>query len=206
MKKVLIGIACSVMLWPVVLQAQQTKPGAEKVARQPGGIATLYVLDPLSRALCFRDGREGMSISKNRWGDRCSDLSYTLAGGGSLVSGLEAERIAAIVDLGSPDELRERYGYEDADGGGEGFASLQLQSGKIVILKEDNPNETLQPLKEGPTLFTDTGPSANAPIKLGHIYILRIADRKDGNFQVIVKFMVVAYQPDQSVTLRWAQL
>lgn len=166
----------------------------------------MYALDPLSRALCLRDGREGMVFQNNRWENRCSDLSYTLAGGGSFTTGLEANRVGAIIDLGTADELRERYGYEDADSGGEGFASLQLQGNKILILKEDNPNETLQPLREGPALFTDVGPSANAPVRLGHIYLLRIADKKDSNFQRVVKFLVVAYVPNESVTLRWALL
>jgi hypothetical protein len=147
-----------------------------------------------------------MAFQNNRWGNRCSDLTYSLAGGGSLITGVEATRIGAIIDLGTADDLRERYGYEDADSGGEGFASLQLQGNKILILKEDNPNETLQPLREGPSLFADLGPSANAPIKLGHIYLVRIADKKDVSFQRIAKLMVIAYTPNESVTLRWALL
>lgn len=174
--------------------------------RARGGLATLYALDPLSRALCLHDGREGMTIQDNRWDNRCSDLSYSLAGGGSLISGLEASRVAVIIDLGTADELRDRYGYEDAASGGEGFASLQLQGNRILILKEDNPNEALQPLREGPALFGEPGPSANAPVRLGHIYLLRLTDKKDSRFQLVAKLMVVAYRPNESVTLRWAVL
>jgi hypothetical protein len=211
MRKSLLWVACSafmVLCWGGALQAQTATPGAaqrpERQARV--GIVTLYALDPLARALCFRDGREGLTFEKNRWGNRCSDLSYTLAGDGSFVTGIEATRVAAIVDLGTPDQLRERYGYEDADNGGEGFASLRLQGDAIVILKEDNPHEQLQPLKEGPALFTDLRPSASAPIRLGHIYLIRIADKKDKSFQQIVKLMVIAYRPNESVTLRWEPL
>ena len=127
-------------------------------------------------------------------------------GDGSFVTGIEATRVAAIIDLGTARELRERYGFEDADNGGEGFASLRLDGDGIVILKEDNPNETLQPLKEGPALFTELRPSANAPVRLGHIYLLRIADKKDKSYQQVVKFMVIAYTPNESVTLRWEPL
>lgn len=210
MKKSLFAFACSALLvLGGALQAQQTKPGSEKSSvpeRARGGIATLYALDPLARALCLRDGREGMTIQNHRWDDRCSDLSYSLAGGGSLISGLEASRVAVIIDLGTADELREHYGYEDAENGGEGFASLQLQGNRILILKEDNPNEALQPLREGPALFAEAGPSANAPVRLGHIYLLRLADKKDSGFQLIAKLMVIAYRPNESVTLRWALL
>ena len=200
-----IGLSCEgVLLAREGAQGSEKRPVQERKTR--GGIVTLYALDPLARALCFRDGKEGMAFENNRWSNRCSDLSYSLAGSGSLVTGIEANRVAAIVDLGTADQLRERYGYEDAEGGGEGFASLRLGGDKILILKEDNPQETLQPLQEGPKLFTDVGPSANAPVKLGHIYLLRIADKKDRAYEQIVKLMVIAYRPDEAVTLRWELL
>ena len=109
----------------------------------------MYALDPLLRSLCFSDGKEGMAIDKNRWGNRCSDLSYSLAGNGSFVTGIEVNRVAAIVDLGTANDLRGRYGFEDADNGGVGFASLRLDGGKIMILKDDNVEEIYQPLQEG---------------------------------------------------------
>jgi hypothetical protein len=212
MKKFLSGLACSILLTGscfVILQAQEPKepdPARPMQPKKRGGIANMYALDPLSRALCFRDGKEGLSFENNRWANRCSDLTFSLAGDGSFVTGVEANRIAAIVDLGTPDELRQRYGYDDAESGGEGFASLRLVGDKIMILKDDNPREELQPLKEGPRLFSELGPSANAPIKLGHIYILRIADQKDRSYQQIVKLMVIAYRPNELVTLRWESL
>jgi hypothetical protein len=193
--------------WVVSTGQQPTNGGVNRSTQtKRGGIATLYAWDPLSRAVCLRDGKEGFAIEQNRWTNRCSDLSFNLAGNGSLVTGIEANRVAAIVDLGTPNELRERYGYEDADEGGEGFASLRYDGERILILREDNPREELQPLREGPGLFTDVKSSANAPIKLGHIYLLRIADQKDKSYQLIVKLIVIAYRPNESVTLRWALL
>ena len=190
-----------------VISAQTPTAPDEKRAAQPrkrGGIFTLYALDPLARTLCFSDGKEGMAVINNDWGNRCSDLSYSLAG--SFVSGLEVDRLAAIVDLGTPDELRQRYGFEDANGGGSGFASLHLEGDKIMVLKQDLRKPEYQPLQEGPKLFTEVAPSATAPIKLGHIYLVRIADKKDKSFQQLVKLMVIAFRPDESVTLRWELL
>ena len=192
-----------------VASAQTPAAPDEKRAAQPrkrGGVFTMHALDPLSRTLCFADGKEGMAFNNNDWSNRCSDLSYSLAGNGSFVSGIEVNRVAAIIDLGTPDQLRERYSYEDATGGGAGFASLRLEGDKIVILKEDIREAEFQPLQEGPKLFTDVGPSATAPIKLGHIYLVRIADKKDKSFQQLVKLMVIAYRPDEAVTLRWELL
>jgi hypothetical protein len=201
---VFIGVASQQLM-----SAQTPSAPDEKRATQPkkrGGIFTMYVLDPLARTMCFSDGKEGFAFVNNDWRNRCSDLSYILASNGSLVSGIEVNRVAAIVDLGTADELRQRYGFEDATGGGIGFASLHLNGDKIMVLKEDIRKPEYQPLQEGPKLFTEVAPSATAPIKLGHIYLVRIADKKDTSFQQLVKLMVIAYRPDEAVTLRWELL
>jgi len=106
--------------------AQTPTAPDEKQASQPrkrGGVFTLYIHDPLARTMCFSDGKEGFAFVNNEWRNRCSDLSYILASNGSLASGIEVNRVAAIVDLGTSDELRSRYGFEDAPGGALGFAS-----------------------------------------------------------------------------------
>ncbi|HEX6733144.1 MAG TPA: hypothetical protein VF074_24190 [Pyrinomonadaceae bacterium] len=201
---VFIGVASA-----QVINAQTPTAPDEKRASQPkkrGGIFTMYVHDPLARTMCFSDGKEGFSFVNNEWRNRCSDLSYILASNGSLASGIEVNRVAAIVDLGPPDELRRRYGFEDAQGGATGFASLHLNGNKIMILKQDLSQPEYQRLQEGAQLFTELTPSATAPIKLGHIYLVRIADKKDPSFQQLVKLMVIAYRPEESVTLRWELL
>lgn len=191
------------------LRAQTPTAPDEKRPAQPkkrGGIFTIYAVDPLARTLCFNDGKEGMAFSNTDWGNRCSDLSYSLQGGGSLVSGLENDRLAAIVDLGTADELRSRYGFEDANGGGTGYASLHLQADKIMVLKQDLSKQEFQPLGEASKLFSDLGPNVTAPIKLGHIYLVRIADKKDKSTLQLVKLMVISHRPDEAVTLRWEAL
>ena len=183
----------------------------DKQAAQPrkrGGIFTLYAVDPLARTLCFNDGKEGMAFVANKWENRCSDLSYTLAGGGSLVAGIELNRVAAIVDLGTGNDLRGRYSYEDAENGGVGFASIRLEGDKVTILQDDNGKfkASWQTLQEGSKLFSEVKSSANAPIQLGHIYLVRTVDSKDKSFQQIVKLIVIAYRPEEAVTVRWELL
>jgi hypothetical protein len=189
-----------------VLRAQAPTAPDEKRAAQPknrGGIFTMYSIDPLARTLCFSDGKEGMAFTNTNWGNRCSDLSFA---GSNLLSGLEVDRLAAILDLGTGDELSARYGFEDAQGGGTGFASLHLQGDKIMVLKQDLGKQEFQPLQEGSKLFAELGSSVAAPIKLRHIYLVRIADKKDKSTVQIVKLMVIAHRPDESVTLRWESL
>jgi hypothetical protein len=191
------------------LRAQAPTAPDEKRAAQPkkrGGIFTMYVHDPLARTMCFSDGKEGFGFVDNDWRNRCSDLGFILASGGSLVSGIEVNRVAAIVDLGTPDELRQRYTYEEAQGGATGFASLHLAGNKIMVLKQDLGKPEYQRLQEGSKLFAELAPSATAPIKLGHIYLVRIADKNDTSFQQLAKLMVIAFRPEESVTLRWELL
>src|SRR5678815_3490686 len=149
---VLIGVASQQLM-----SAQTPTAPDEKRATQPkkrGGIFTMYVHDPLARTMCFSDGKEGFAFIDNDWRNRCSDLSYILASNGSLVSGIEVNRVAAIVDLGTPDELRQRYGFEEAPGGATGFASIHLAGERIKILKQDISKPEYQSLQEGPKLFT----------------------------------------------------
>ena len=213
MKKFFISIVllAAAFAGPQFMRAQTPTTPDEKQASQPrkrGGIFTMHALDPQSRSLCFNDGKEGMAIGNNKWENRCSDLSYTFAGGGSLVAGIESNRVATIVDIGTADQLRERYGYDDAERGGNGFASLRLEGGKIMILQDNSkPDKSeWQPLEDAAKLFSDAKPSANAPIQLGHIYLVRTLDQRDKNFQQIVKLMVIGYRPDESVTVRWELL
>jgi len=189
-----------------VMRAQTPSAPDEKRATQPkkrGGIFTMYAIDPLARTLCFSDGKEGMVFTNTTWVNRCSDLSFA---GSNLVAGIEADRPGAIVDLGTADELKDRNGFEDAQGGGTGFASLHLRGDKIMVLKQDFGKQEFQPLQEASKLFTDAGSSVAVPIKLGHIYLVRTADKKDKSTVQLVKLMVIAHRPDESVTLRWESL
>jgi hypothetical protein len=211
MKKIsflLVSTALIAFCTPQVLRAQTPTTPDEKQTqpRKTSGIFTMYVLDPLARTLCFKDGKEGMIFQNNQWENRCSDLSYSPAGGGHLVSGIEINRVAAIVDLGTSNDLRERYDFEDAENGGLGFASLRLDGGKITIAQGDLTKLSSQPLKEAAQLYADAKAAASAPIKMGHIYLVRLADTKDKGFERIVKLMVISFRPDEAVTLRWELL
>lgn len=206
----IVSAALIATFCPQVLRAQTPSTPDDKPSTQPrkrGGIFTMYAMDPLSRNLCFSDGKEGMAFVNNKWENRCSDLSYTQAGGGSFVTGIELNRAGAIVDLGTANDLRGRYSFEDAENGGVGFASLRVMGGKIMILQDDigKTPATWQPLQEAPQL-AETKSSATAPIKLGHIYLVRITDSRDKNYEQLVKLLVVAYRNEEAVTLRWELL
>src|SRR6185503_17561766 len=196
--------------FPNLLRAQTPAMPDDKQAapsKKRGGIFTLYAMDPLARALCFNDGKEGMAFVNNKWENRCSDLSYTLAGNGSLVTGIELNRMATIVDLGTANDLRGRYSFEDAENGGVGFASIRLEGDKVTILQDDNGKfkASWQTLQEGSKL-SEVKSSATAPIQLGHIYLVRTFDSNSKTVQHTVKLIVIAYRPEEAVTVRWELL
>jgi hypothetical protein len=98
-----------------------------------------------------------------------------------------------------PLRLELKDGYQETVGGGQGFASLRFENGKMVILK-DLRTGAVQELEEGSQLLTA---GQAAPVKLGHVYVVRLTDRRDKSFTLYAKLIVVDYRPDQSVTIRW---
>jgi hypothetical protein len=217
MKRHTLTHSCAVLallLSPVYLFAQSGTNGgsstqaAERTqidARVTGGIVTLYALDPLARTFCFADGKDGHVFQNNEVRNRCSDIDFNNYNARSFTVGVEGGRVGRIIDLGSVNELRQRYGYEETVGNGQGFASLRVGDGRVVILK-DRRSQAVQELRESELLFEEGSSGASAPIRLGNIYLVRLTDRHDRTFQRIVKLMVIGYTPNESATIRWQVL
>jgi hypothetical protein len=171
-----------------------------------GGVATLHALDPLAHTFCFRDGQDGYVVQQNEIRNRCDDLEFNSYNIGNFTVGNEGGRVGNIVDLGVAAELKKNYGYEESSlSTGQGFVSLRVEDGKVVVLK-DRKAQTVQQLKESEELFKDGKSLATLPIKLGHIYLVRLTDTHDKSFQLLGKMVVVAYVPNESVTIRWQLL
>ena len=58
-------------------------------------------------------------------------------------------------------------------------------------------------MDESSALFQEGKTLSSVAVKLGHIYALRISDRYAQTFERIVKMLVIAYEPNISVTIRW---
>ena len=108
-----------------------------------GGVATLYALDPLAHTFCFHDGQDGYVFQQNEIRNRCDDLEFNSYNAGSFTVGNEGGRVGNIIDLGTAAELQHQYGYDESSlSRGQGFASLRLENGKLVILKNREPQTT----------------------------------------------------------------
>lgn len=170
-------------------------------------ISTLFALDPLTQSLCFRDGGPGGVFQEGQTRNRCSDLNFNSYAANSFSVGVEGGRRGVIIDLGTAQNLKAKYGYSETVGDSQGFASLDVQNGKVMILK-DYKAGTLQEIEQSAAdLFSvPARSSASIPVKLGHIYLMRITDAHDKSYEMLAKMLVIAHVPNESVTVRWSLL
>ena len=202
MKKVFGSIGLfSCLLVFASLSFGQTKVSGEEQTGQ-GGIITLYAIDPLATTLCFEDGKVGNVVQYNQIRNRCSDVEFNAYYPGNFTVGVEGSHVGTIIDLGTGEELRQKYGYSESSlMKGTGFVSLHLENQKIVVLKEER--KSFQDLKETEQLFQKGKSLATAPVKAGHIYLVRITDDQDKTYERLAKMVVIAYHANESVTIRW---
>ena len=182
-----------------------TLGAAREEVRDAGNITTLYALDPLSSSLCLADGKYGHVFQEHETRNLCSDLDFGSYHAENFSVGVEGGRVGVILDLGDAAELKKRYGFEETVGMSQGFASLHAEGDKVFVLKERRP-QTFQELQESGQLFAEGKSVASAPIKVGHIYLVRLTDRHHRGFQLLAKLKVVSYVPGESVTVRWQLL
>jgi hypothetical protein len=132
-----------------------------------------------------------------------SDLDFGRFHRDSFTVGIEGSREGAIVDLGPPDELAKRYGYKETLGYGQGYASIRMKNGKVVIL-EDFEKKSVQPLKEASVLYSDAGTGKRAAVRAGHLYLVRVFGGRRS--ERVVKLLVLEFRPGESVTFRWERI
>jgi hypothetical protein len=168
-------------------------------------ITTLYANDPIAHSLCFADGKEGGVFQDGEPRNRCSHIEFDAYKVGNLSVGIEGGEVGRILDLGTDDELSKHYGYQQTVGKGQGFASIEFRDNKLLIVK-DRRAGTRQELTEGAQLFEASRGMSSAEAKPGHIYLARITDRNNKDFQILVKLLVLTAQPGELVTFRWELL
>jgi len=175
---------------------------ADDVTAPAAGLVTLYQRDPLAAKVSFATGAYGSVFQDHQVKNQQSDLDFGHYHANQFSVGIEGGRVGAIVDLGTPETLQQEYGYRESVGGGQGFASIRMEKGRLVILA-DFARQTTQPLRNTSALFGELRPQAHAPIQDNHVYVLRIRDEHDRQFERLAKLLVVRYEPGVSVTLRW---
>src|SRR5690348_8334282 len=115
-------------------------------------ITTMFARDPLTQSVCFKDGGPGGVFQEGQMRNRCSDLNFNSYSPNGFSVAVEGGRQGVIIDLGTPEELKGKYGYSETVGGGQGFASIDVRDGKALILK-DYKKGTKQEISESAQLF-----------------------------------------------------
>ena len=189
------------------VSAQQFAPRVSRASTLPPAstISTLYSNDPIAHSLCFTDGQAGGTIENGGVFNRCSHIDFDAYKAGSLSVAIEGGEVGRIIDLGTAGELSKQYGFEETVGKGLGFASIEFSEGKVLILK-DRHKSSRQEVALAAQLFEKVESNASAEAKAGHIYLVRITDRQNKDFQILVKLLVLSVRPGESVTFRWQLL
>ncbi len=167
------------------------------------GVTTLYSLDPLAQTLAFDTGEFGRVFQGHSVRNWQSDIDFDQYVKGAFSIGVESGREGRIVDLGTPAELQAKYGYQERVGGGQGFASIHCADGEIRI-RAAGDESSMQTLLEASALFGEG--TSSAEVCTGHVYLVRLVDRYEPDFQRIAKLLVLAYAPGESVTFRWVRI
>lgn len=197
MRKTISLIAILLTLFIGVSDAQVTNVRS--------GLVTLYGFDPLQSSLCFNDGGSGYVFENGKVVNRSSHLAFDIYEKDSLTAGIQGGERGYIIDLGTAVDLRQKYGYRETVGNGQGYASLHIADNNEVVILRNYDQQSYQSLKEAEALFEADRQAASAPVKLGHIYLVRI-QRKQPEKDILAKVLVVAYRPGESVVLRWTAL
>lgn len=177
----------------------------QKQASARGGLTTLYHLDPVSQSFNFTENYAGGMIKNHSVLNGGSEIAFGMYRADSFSVAVNNGSTGRIVDLGTAQTLKEKYGYSETVGDGQGYASIHRKGASILIQQRHGKegDSEYQDLAEGAQLVTDLRLLDSAPVILGHIYLLHVVQSEGPPADVFVKLIVVGYQLDQSVTMRW---
>lgn len=178
----------------------------DQIAISRGNIATLYAFDPIGHSFCFRDGGFGEVMKNRTIFNRCSDLDYEHYNNASFTVGVEGGVVGVIVDLGTSEDLKNKYHYQELVGNGRGFASIHRRHSTLLIAQGNPYDYQYQIMDESSALFQPGQIVANAPIHLGHLYAIRLIDTTKTDSERLIKMVVIDYKAHESVTFRWELL
>lgn len=158
------------------------------------GFATLWANDPLRQKYSFVLAEYGTVLHDNQVTNRDSHLDFGAYEKNAFTVGIQGGEQGVIADLGTDDALAARLGVSQTIGGGQGFAALTLAQGQF--------NDAVA---QGVLTAPPDG-IVSVPVVNGHVYALRVVDRHDPEFELLVKLLVVDFTPDTSVTFEWVRL
>ena len=203
---------CHLALAAFLLLSSAGLAGAQDTERNPtlpsGGLVTLYQLDPVAQSFDFTDYHAGDILKDHRVLANGAEIDFGTYHADSLTVADSNGSTGRIIDLGTSKTLQAKYDNRETVGDGQGFASIHRKGTAFLIgqRRDKEDGSKYQELSEGAQLLTDLHPLDFAAVTLGHIYLLHVVRSLPSPADTFVKFLVVAYQPGQSVTFRWEMM
>lgn len=168
--------------------------------------ATLVAQDFLRSSLSLNDGGAGSMLQDGRVLNRDSQIEYGNYVQQAFSVGIQGGEIGRILDLGPWEQLARLHGYSEVVGGGVGFLSICREGQGLQVLGAAGHPST-QPLRGTQALFAlDARDLDSIEPEVGHIYLLRILDRHDSSYELLVKLLVTEHRPGESVSFLWQPL
>lgn len=157
---------------------------------------------------CFTGNHAGGVMDDHRQLNKGAEIDFGNYRAGSFSVAVSTDSVGRIIDLGTSESLRQEYGYNETVGGNQGFSSIHREGASFLIRQKHRKDDgrDYQELEEAGRLLTDLRSVDPVPVVLGHIYLLHVVRTGDWAADFFVKLLVVAYQADQSVTVRWEML
>lgn len=195
--RVVVLASLLIIISSVSVCAQQFASRSSRASTLPtvSTITTLYSNDPIARTLCLTDGREGGVFQNGEARNRCSHIEFDTYKLGSFSVGIQGGEAGAIVDLGSWRDLRTN----------QAFPYIRFVDGKVMLFQDPRFGEP-EELTRAAQVFAAGKGLASIEALPGHIYLARITDRHNKDFQILVKLLVLSVKPGESVTFRWELL
>jgi hypothetical protein len=220
--RVLAGFLAPLLLLPLALSNRAAGPARillSPAALPAAGIESQPAGEPVTftRTLWQRHfGQNSVSLATGSFGTGLqglqvvnfdSELGFGALYEDQLTAGIQGGQVGALLDLGSTAELAAGLGYSETVGGGQGFASLHFEQGQLLIL-DDFATQTYQPFPRGQAFFDAPAPQFSQPIgpEVDHLYLVRLLDQNDPNFERLAKLYVVEHVPGERVTIVWQTL
>lgn len=188
--------------------AQDGQDGRSADARRflwqnPGGLSHMFLHDPERLSLSLITGEPGGILENYGSFNRDSHIRYYSLEGQDFQVGVQGGQDGAILDLGSVEDMMAAYDYRETVGGGTGYASLRWDEGELWITGPEGDPDALQRVDGQEQLYNEERDADRAEIQLGHVYVVRIWDRREPDFQIVSKFKVVDHVPGVRTSLRW---
>ena len=203
MQRTLFGLIAMVVLLTAIGSRAENPPGVAAAAANPSRIATIYKHDPITQHISLKTGKGGHVVQKHAVSNHQSDLDFGNYNRDAFTAGIEGGRRGRIIDLGDAAQLSQRYRYAETVGGGQGYASIRFVGQNLVI--RTRQRGATQPMKEQAKLMAPIArgnKQGTAPVRLGHVYLVRITDRNNPAFDRIAKLLVISHDADEYVTFR----